>query len=50
MIGIFAACVLATLIGPNFYHPYVAVIEYSKSKFAYNVIIELQPLGFRQIE
>jgi hypothetical protein len=48
MIGIFAACVLATLIGPNFYHPYVAVLEYSKAKFAYNVIVELQPLGFRQ--
>ncbi len=48
LIGIFVACVLATLIGPNFYHPYVAVYEYSKSKFAYNVIIELQPLGFRQ--
>ena len=48
LIAVFAACVLATLIGPNFYHPYVAVYEYSKSKFAYNVIIELQPLGFRQ--
>jgi hypothetical protein len=48
LIGVFAACVLATLIGPNFYHPYVAVLEYSKQKFAYNVIIELQPLGFRQ--
>ena len=47
LIGIFAACVLATLIGPNFYHPYVAVVEYSKAKFAYNVIIELQPLSFR---
>ncbi|MFZ0705467.1 MAG: hypothetical protein WAM71_07685 [Candidatus Korobacteraceae bacterium] len=47
MIGVFAACVLATLLGPNFYHPYVAVLEYSKAKFAYNVIIELQPLSFR---
>jgi hypothetical protein len=47
LIGLFAACVLATLFGPNFYHPYVAVYEYSKSKFAYNVIIELQPLSFR---
>ncbi len=35
------------MIGPNFYHPYVAVYEYSKAKFAYNVIIELQPLSFR---
>lgn len=47
MIEVFAACVLATLLGPNFYHPYAAVLEYSKAKFAYNVIIELQPLSFR---
>ncbi len=47
LIGVFAACMLATLIGPNFYHPYIAVYEYSKAKFAYNVIIELQPLSFR---
>jgi hypothetical protein len=47
LIGLFAACVLATILGPNLYHPYVAVYEYSKAKFAYNVIIELQPLSFR---
>lgn len=47
LIGLFAACVIATLIGPNFYHPYTAVYEYSKAKFAYKVIIELQPLSFR---
>ena len=47
LVAVFAACVLATLIGPNFYHPYVAVVEYSKAKFTYNVIIELQPLNFR---
>lgn len=47
LLGVFTACVLATLIGPNFYHPYIAVYEYSKAKFAYNVIIELQPLSFR---
>ncbi len=35
------------MIGPNFYHPYTAVYEYSKAKFAYKVIIELQPLSFR---
>lgn len=44
---LFAACVLATLVGPNFYHPYVAVYEYSKAKLAYSVIQELQPLPFR---
>jgi hypothetical protein len=40
-------CVLATLIGPYFYHPYQVVHEYSKAKFTYSVIIELQPLSFR---
>jgi hypothetical protein len=47
LIWIFAACLAATCIGPNFYHPYVAVYEYSKAKFAYSTIIELQPLSFR---
>jgi len=47
LIIISAACILATLVGPNFYHPYVVVLEYSKAKFAYSVIIELQPLSFR---
>lgn len=47
LLAIAAACVVATLIGPNFYHPYVAVYEYSKAKFSYNVIQELQPLTFR---
>jgi hypothetical protein len=47
LAGIFAACVVASCIGPNFFHPYVAVYEYSKAKFAYRVIIELEPLSFR---
>ena len=47
LIAVFAACMLATLLGPNFYHPYVAVYDYSKAKFSYQVIIELQPLSFR---
>ncbi len=47
LIAISAACILATLVGPNFYHPYVVVLEYSKAKFAYSVIVELQPLSFR---
>jgi hypothetical protein len=47
MIGIFGACAIATVIGPNFYHPYVAVYEYSRAKFTYAVIVELQPLNFR---
>lgn len=47
IIAVFAGCVLATFLGPNFYHPYQAVYEYSKAKFAYSIIIELQPLNFR---
>ena len=47
LLGIFAACVLATLIGPNFYHPYIAVYQYTQAKFPYSVIVELQPLSFR---
>lgn len=45
LIGV--GCVLATLIGPYSYHPYQVVYEYSKAKFTYAVIIELQPLSFR---
>jgi hypothetical protein len=47
LMAVFAACVLATLAGPNFYHPYQVVYEYSKAKFTYSVIVELQPLSFR---
>ena len=47
LAAVFVACVAVTLVGPNFYHPYSAVYEYSKAKFSYNVIIELQPLSFR---
>ena len=47
LIVLLAACTIATLIGPNFYHPYEAVYAYGKSKFAYSIIIELQALSFR---
>jgi hypothetical protein len=47
LILVCVACVVATLLGPNFYHHYCAVLTYSKSKFAYQVIIELQALSFR---
>ena len=47
LVVVFAACVVATLIGPNFYHPYQVVYEYSKAKFTYSIIVELQPLSFR---
>ena len=47
LVTISAGCLLATLAGPNFYHPYQVVYEYSKAKYTYSVIIELQPLSFR---
>ena len=47
LLAIFAACVLATLLSPYSYHPYLVVFEYSKAKFTYSVIVELQPLSFR---
>jgi len=49
LVAIFIGCILATLAGPNFYHPYVSVYEYSQAKFTYSVIIELQPLSFRYV-
>lgn len=47
LLGISAFCLLATIIGPNFYHPYLAVLAYTKAKFTYKIIMELQPLSFR---
>jgi hypothetical protein len=46
LLAVFASCVAATMIGPNLYHPYLVVLEYTKAKFPYSVIIELQPLRF----
>jgi hypothetical protein len=46
LLAVFGACVLATLLGPNFYHLYAAIYGYSKAKFPYKIIIELQPLSF----
>lgn len=47
LIVLSAGCLAATLLGPYTYHPYQVVYEYSKAKFTYSVIIELQPLAFR---
>jgi len=44
---ILALCILATVVGPNFYHPYLVVLAYSNAKFSYSIISELQPLSFR---
>ena len=46
LLGVCTGCVLTTLIGPNFYHPYQAIYSYSKSTFIYTIILELQPLTF----
>ena len=40
----FGACVLATLISPYSYHLYQVVFLYSKAKYSYEIIRELQPL------
>lgn len=45
--AVLAACFVATLLGPNLYQPYMVVLAYTKAKFTYNVIVELQPLPFR---
>lgn len=47
LIAVAAACMLATFAGPYTYHPYQVVYEYSRAKFTYAVILELQPLTFR---
>src|SRR5271157_2388682 len=47
LAAVFGACVIATLIGPNFYHLYGVIANYSRAKVAYSAIIELQPLSFR---
>jgi hypothetical protein len=47
LVLILSLCVLATFVGPNLYRPYLVVLAYTKAKFAYKAIVELQPLTFR---
>jgi hypothetical protein len=47
LLGILAACVVATCIGPYSFHLYQVVFQYSKAKLAYSTIIELQAINFR---
>jgi len=49
LIAVLGASFVATLVGPNTYHPYLVVLAYTKAKFAYKIIIELQPLPFRTL-
>jgi hypothetical protein len=46
LVLIFGACVLATLISPYSYHLYQVVFLYSKAKYSYKIIRELQPLAW----
>jgi hypothetical protein len=47
LVAIFAACLLATCVGPYTFHLYQVIFEYSKAKLPYSMIRELQPLNFR---
>ncbi len=47
LAAVFASCVIATCIGPNSYHLYQVIFGYARSKTAYQMIMELQPLTFR---
>jgi hypothetical protein len=47
LAAVFAACVLATLVGPYSYHLYGVILGYSRSKVPYSAIMELQALSFR---
>jgi hypothetical protein len=47
LVVLFAISVLATLVGPNTYHVYRVIFEYSRANFGYLYIRELQALDFR---
>ncbi len=49
LLLVLGGCAVATLLGPNLYHPYLSVLAYTKAKFTYKVIVELQPLPFRSV-
>ncbi len=46
LLVIFAACVLATGVGPYSFHLYQVVYSYSKAKIPYSIVAELLPLDF----
>jgi len=47
LAAVFAACVIATCIGPYSYHLYQVIFQYSQAKVPYRMIRELQPINFR---
>ena len=47
LLAIFAACFVATCIGPYWFHLYEVIFDYARAKAPYRVVMELQPLHFR---
>jgi hypothetical protein len=47
VLAVFAACIVATLIGPYSFRLYQEAYLYSKSKVIYTLVTELQALDFR---
>jgi hypothetical protein len=45
---VFAACVVATLIGPYSYHLYEVIFRYSQAKVPYSMVLELQPFRLQR--
>jgi len=48
--AVFAACLLATCIGPYSFQLYRVIFQYSRATLPYEIVNELQPLTFRFIE
>ncbi len=47
LVAVFAACFVATCIGPYSFHLYPVIFQYARSTFPYRMIREMQPLSFR---
>ncbi len=47
LVLVFAACFIATCIGPYSFHLYAVILQYARAKAPYRIIRELQPLNFR---
>jgi hypothetical protein len=47
LLVILGGCILATCIGPYFYHLYFVVFGYATSKYPYTYVAEFQALNFR---
>lgn len=47
LTAVFAACLIATCIGPYSFHLYPVILSYAHAKAPYRMIMELQPISFR---